>query len=71
MHGQHRVRTEYVLFLRSASHKQTRILWYQLLAVIRNCASQCSSKLQAVLLMKVKVFLVQTIKEFGEGGWYK
>jgi len=28
--------------------------------------SQCSSKLQAVLPMKVKVLFVQTVKEFGE-----
>jgi len=32
------------------------------------CVSQCSSKLQAVLPMKVRVLLMQTMKEFGEGG---
>jgi hypothetical protein len=73
VHGHRRVGTEYihVLFLQSPSHKQMKMLCYQLLAVMRNCGSHCNCNLRAVLLMQVKVFLVLNMKEFGEAGWHK
>ena len=44
-----------------------KIIWYRLLAVMCNCASQCSSKLHAVLFIKVNV-PVQAVKALGRKG---